>query len=212
MNICQVSKLLCKVGKSTECKNNYIKELVPPQDNYYCLEKVDGLWRYGLIMMENQNNPYMKQIKEFKTETEGAKYFFCDRLSAFYFSERIRPFMLKHGELDIGGPSFDENGLGKVMSMLGISSSLFHRDPRRYCKHRAIQLSSGDDTNYVVSFIDRKGNRVHSTIPINYQRAIFLTFKKVYMLYLFEQKVSNMLEMEGLGDDFSEEDINTFLS
>ncbi|QTN00534.1 hypothetical protein ERJ70_15260 [Sediminibacillus dalangtanensis] len=171
-----------------EYTNNYIKELVPPHDNYYCLEEVDGLWRYGLIMMENQNNPYMKQRKEFKTETEGAKYFFCDRLSAFYFSERIRPFMLKHGELDIGGPSFDENGLGKAMSMLGISSSLFHRDQRQDSKHRAIQLSSGDGTNYVVSFIDRKGSRVHFTIPINYQIAIFLTFKKVFMLYFLNKK------------------------
>ncbi len=168
MNISQVSRLLNYKGKHTQFTDKYIKEIVSPYENYYCLEKVNGLWKYGLIIMENQNNPYMKQIKEFKTETQGAKYFFCDRLSAFYFSERIRPFMLKHGELDIGGPSFDEKEIGKAMSLLGISSSLLLKGKQSDAKvkHRIIKLTKKDDSNYVVSLIDRKGVEIHSTIPI----------------------------------------------
>ncbi|PTY82162.1 hypothetical protein B5V90_20520, partial [Heyndrickxia sporothermodurans] len=124
MDIQQASRLLNVAGKQTSYQNNCIKEKVDLYENYYQLEKDRDKWKYGLFMVERQNNPYFKVQKEFDKETEGAKYFFLDRLSSFYFSTKIKPFMNSHSELDIGGSNFDENKLYKAMSILSIPSSL----------------------------------------------------------------------------------------
>jgi len=53
---------------------------------------------------------------------------------------------------------------------------------------------------------------IQSTVAIQNQRALFIAFKKVYLLYQFENEVKNLLETEGIANNFSEGDINTFLS
>ncbi|MBM7605182.1 hypothetical protein JOC75_003205 [Metabacillus crassostreae] len=210
MNIIQVAKLLNRVGKLVETKDGYLKEKEFYSENYYQLSEVDGVWEFGLVMIERTNNPKMRKLKEFSTETEGAKYFFLDRLSSFFFSEKVRPFMMAHDELDIGGSNFDIDMLFKTMSLLSIPSSLLIKAKQKV-KQRSIQLERVDETNYIVSFIGEKGEIIHSTIPINDHRALFIAFKKVYMLHLYEQEVTKLLEDEEIINDFSENDINLFL-
>lgn len=210
MNITQVAKLLNRVGKLVEIKDGYLREKEFHAENYHKLEKVDGVWEFGIVMIERATNPIMRKLKEFSTETEGAKYFFLDRLSSFFFSEKVRPFMMEHDELDIGGSNFDIDMLFKTMSLLSIPSSLLIIAKQKV-KQRSIQLERVDETNYIVSFIDEKGDIIHSTIPINYHRALFIAFKKVYMLHLFKQEVIKLLEGEEIINDFSENDISIFL-
>jgi hypothetical protein len=103
VDIKQVSRLLNSIGKSTTFHDGCIKEDVPHSENYYMLEKGSRKWEYGLLIREKENNQYMKKIKEFDTEAEGAKYFFLERLSSYYYSKKVRSFMIDHEELDIGG-------------------------------------------------------------------------------------------------------------
>ncbi|MCY9268712.1 hypothetical protein, partial [Bacillus licheniformis] len=79
-------------------------------------------------------------------------------------------------------------------------------------KNRAIMLEKKDETSSIVSFVNDKGNVIQSTVAIQNQRALFIAFKKVYLLYQFENEVKNLLETEGIANNFSEGDINTFLS
>ncbi|WP_226668930.1 hypothetical protein [Metabacillus litoralis] len=210
MNIIQVAKLLNRVGKLVEIKDGYLKENEFYSENYYQLKEVDGVWKFGLVMIERTYNPIIRKEKEFSTETEGAKYFFLDRLSSFFFLEKVRPFMMEHDELDIGGANFDIDMLFKTMSLLSIPSTLLIIAKQKV-KQRSIQLERVDETNYIVSFIGEKGDNIHSTIPINYHRALFIAFKKVYMLHLFEEEVIKLLEDEEIINDFSENDISIFL-
>lgn len=211
MDIGQVSRLLNHVGKLTTYQDNCIKEDAPPYENYYMLEKSGEKWEYGLFTLERENNPYLRKIKEFNTEAEGAKYFLLDRLSSYYYSERVGPFIMDHTELDIGGQNFDENKLVKALSLVGIPSSLYVID-KSQIKGRAIMLTQKDDTNSIVSFIDSIGNTVQSTVPINNQRALLVAFRKVFMLYLFETEVNQLLEAENITNVFTDKDINIFLS
>ena len=210
MNIDQASKLLNQLGKLTEVNNKQIEEIASPFENYHKLIKNGEIWEFGLFMVERQNNNYFKPLKQFSTESEGAKYFFLNRLSAYYFAEKISPFIMNHSQYDIGGPSFSEKKLLNAMSLLGIPSTLLSLDLEH--KNRAIKLKKVDELNFTVSYVDSKGNTVKSTIPMDYQRALFITFKKVFLLHLFEYDVSRVLEAEGIRLDFSDEDINVFLT
>lgn len=117
---------------------------------------------------------------------------------------------MEHEELDIGGPTFDQGKLFKAMSILGIPASLFAL-VQSQVRNRAIMLEKEDETSSIVSFVNDKGNVIQSTVAIQNQRALFIAFKKVYLLYQFENEVKNLLETEGIANNFSEGDINTFL-
>lgn len=208
--ISQAAKILNHIGKITEVKENYIKEVLPPYENYCVLEIKGEIWEFGLFMVERQNNNYFKPIKQFSTESEGAKYFFLNRLSEYYFAEKISPFIMNHPQYDIGGPSFSEKKLLNAMSLLGIPSTLLSLDQEH--KNRAIKLTKVDELNFTVSYVDSKGNTVKSTIPIDYQRTLFIAFKKVFLLHLFEQNVSRILQFEGVRAEISEENLNVFLT
>ncbi|MFB6498289.1 hypothetical protein [Bacillus haynesii] len=211
MNINQALKILNKLGKSTTLEDSCIKENVAPYENFYKLKKDKDKWVYGLFMVERQNNPYLEITKEFDNEVEGAKHFFLDRLSSFYFLEKFQLFVMEHEELDIGGPTFDQSKLFQAMSILGIPASLFALGQSQV-KNRAIMLEIEDEASSIVSFVNNKGNVIQSTVAIQNQRALFIAFKKVYLLYQFENEVKNLLEAEGIANNFSEGDINTFLS
>ncbi|MFK3961942.1 hypothetical protein [Pseudalkalibacillus hwajinpoensis] len=214
MNIKQVSMFMNKLGVLTTCENNVLQEIKQPYENYYKLEEDNNTWLYGLFMVENQNNPYLKEIKKFDSETDGAKHFLLSRLSSYYFSKRVRQFMMENDELDIGGPPFDENKLYKAMASSGIPAStiLLGQFDKTVINNRVIKLTEKDENDFVVSFINSNGKVVHSTLPIHYQRAYFMVFKKAYLLHLFEQEVSDLLEKENLRKDISDRDISIFLA
>lgn len=211
MNINQAHKMLNKLGKSTTLEDSCIKENVAPYENFHKLEKDKDKWVYGLFMVERQNNPYLQITKKFDTEVEGAKHFFLDSLSSFYFLEKFQRFVMEHEELDIGGSTFDQSKLLKAMSILGVPASLFALGQSQV-RNRAIMLEKEDETSSIVSFVNDKGNVIQSTVAIRNQRALFIALKKVYLLYKFENEVKNLLETEGIANNFSEGDIKTFLS
>ncbi|MDQ0216298.1 hypothetical protein J2S13_002739 [Oikeobacillus pervagus] len=110
----------------------------------------------------------------------------------------------------------EERGLNLIHifrdeGILSIPSSLLLK-AKQHVKNRAIKLTKVDETNFIVSFVDCNANIVQSTIPIDYERALFIAFKKVYMLYLFEQEVKKLLEMEEIKSEFSDKEISIFLS
>ena len=213
MKLREASTLMKRLGLRTLCKDNVLQELKSPYENYYKLKGCNNTWQYGLFMVENQSYPFLKEIKKFNTEAEGAKYFVFHRLSSYYFSERVRPFIMSHPELDIGGPLFDIKKLNKAMSVIGIPSSIV--SIRGFKEHRLdrkmIELRKNDDEAFVVSFINSNGGVIQSTIPLHYQRALFIVFKKAYLLHLFEGEVSQLLEKENLRKKFSDRDISSFL-
>ncbi|MEH6974203.1 hypothetical protein [Bacillus sp. JJ675] len=211
MDIKQACTLLNRIGKPVSLQDSGIKEDVPPYENYHRLEKRTDKWIYGLFVCERENNPYLKTIKEFNEEVEGVKYFFLDRLSSFYFLNKIQAFMRDHEELDIGGPKFDDNKLLKAMSLFGIPSSFFVLRQSEI-KSKAIMMTKVDEDHSIISFVNSNGNVIHSTISIKNQRALFIAFKKIFMLYIFENEVIKLLESEGIANEFSERDVNTFLS
>ena len=202
------------LGIVTTCNDDFLKEIKPPYENYYKLEKSNNTWLFGLFMVEKQNNPYLKEIKKFDSETEGAKYFLLNRLSAYYFSERVRQFIMRYDELDIGGATFNASKLNRAMSLIGIPSStlVIGKLENKRLDNRIIKLTEEDEASFIVSFIDSNGKVIQSTIPLDYQRALFIVFKKVYLLYLFEREVSGLLDKKGLKKDISDKDISIFLS
>ncbi|MCI4129871.1 hypothetical protein [Bacillus haynesii] len=211
MNINQAHKILNKLGKSTTLEDSCMKENVAPYENFYILKRDEDKWVYGLFMVERQNTPYLEITKEFDTEVEAAKHFFLDRLSSFYFLEKFLLFVMEYEGLGIGGPTFNQSKLFKAMSILGIPASLFALGQSQV-RNRAIMLEMEDEASSVVSFVNDKGNVIQSTVAIRNRRALFIAFKKVYLLYQFENEVKNLLEAEGIANNFSEGDINTFLS
>lgn len=113
-----------------------------------------------------------------------------------------------HRELEIGYPTFDENKLSKVMLLLITPSSLLVFGNYQV-NHRTIKLTKEDDTNYTVSFIGVNGYIIHPSLPMKYHRALFFTFRDIYLLHIYEQGISKILEGEGI--ILSDEDINSFL-
>lgn len=211
VNINDVSELLNKVGESTTIENTSLKQLTGPYENYYKLEGNGGKWLYGLYVVEKQNNPYFDVIKEFDTEEEGAKYYFLDRLSSQYFLTKVQPFMLAHGELDINGPKFNESKLYQAMTMLKIPKYYFVTDPSQIVKgHRCIMLTKKEQEKWSVSFIAPSGKVINQSLPIDHQWALFIAFRKVYRLYIYETEVKNLLESNNVNIDFTEKEINKF--
>lgn len=62
---------------------------------------------------------------------------------------------MRHRELEIGHPTFNEKKLNKAMSLLNIPSSLLIGNYK--VNHRAINLTTVNDSNYVVSFNGKSG-------------------------------------------------------
>ncbi len=210
MNIHQTSKILNSIGILTNSNNHCLEEIKGPYENYHKLEKkIDGNWVYGLFIVERQNEPYLEKIKEFDSEVEGAKFFLLKRLAFFYYSEKVSPFKMNHPELYIGGLTFDEIKLDKAMSLLSIPTSILEKGNKQG-ENRAINLSKLDNTNFIVSFSDSNGKKIHSTLPLSYQRALSFTFRKVYLLHIYEQEISKILKKEGI--ILTDEDISIFLT
>ncbi|MGD7044802.1 hypothetical protein [Jeotgalibacillus proteolyticus] len=210
MNMKQAAELLSREGKSMIYKNNSLQEEVSPYDNYYQLKEDEHKWVYGFWMVERQNNPYFKKRKEFDTEEEGAKYFFLQTLSTHYFSKYLEEFIKQHPEVDIYGDTFDERVLRQAMSLLSIPSTLLAND-KNQITNKAIVLEKSGDSHTVILFVNEKGETVKSTLPIENESVMFFAFKKVYKLYLFEKKVSPLLESYNLRDQFTDEDIFLFI-
>lgn len=103
MNISIAAEIMNKAGKQIKLEPEKLVELNPPFENYHYLIKVGEEWEFGLASIERQEVPKEKVIKRFKSEKDAAKHFLMNRLSAFYFSKEVRPFMMKHEEFDIGG-------------------------------------------------------------------------------------------------------------
>jgi len=211
MNIKQAAELLNREGKSMLLKSNELQEEVSAFSNYYHLKLNEHKWLYGVWMVERQNNPYIKVEKEFESEEEAAKYLFLKLLSSHYFSKYVGEFMKRHPELAIGEDSFDERGLRQSMSLLKIPSSFLIKD-KTQAKNRAIMLNEKGDEQNFLSFVNSNGEIVHSSLPMDNQSALFFAFKGIYMLYLFEKKVSPLLESYDLRDEFTDHDINFFIS
>ncbi|MGG1686648.1 hypothetical protein [Pseudalkalibacillus sp. NRS-1564] len=214
MKLRQASTLMNRPGLHTLCKDDVLQERKSPYENYYKLTRCNNTWQYGLFVVENQNNPFFKEMQKFHSEAEGAKYFLFHRLSSYYFSERIRPFMISHSELDIGGPFFDLKKLKKAMSLIGIPPSIVSvgKVKELRLERKRIALIKKDDGTFIVSFMNGNGEVIQSTMPVDYKRALFIIFKKVYLLHLFEREVSEWLEKENLRKYVSDRDISIFLS
>lgn len=208
MKIKDVTELLNAVGVKVSYNNNIIKEDVPPYTNYYQLEKKDS-WEYGLFICELENQPYVKNIYNFDSEDEGAKYFFLDRLSSYYFTNRIQPFIAQYKEFNIGGTNFSEDKLIKALNMLSIPSSYVYDKKNNVTMSISIEQTS--DTLYKLSVIGKNGAVLQSVPPMSRQRALFMAFKKVYLLYIYDTMVSETLRNFSLLNEFKEEDVRYFL-
>ncbi|MDG5472084.1 hypothetical protein P6709_10000 [Jeotgalibacillus sp. ET6] len=209
MNMEQAAELLRHEGIPIINNNNCIQEEVLPHSNYSQLKLNKDKWLYGVWMIERENNPYLDVEEEFNSEDEGAKYFFIDLLSSHYFSKYVEEFMMNHPEFGIGRDTFDERGLLTAMSLLSIPSSYLIKD-KNEAKNRAILLDRDDDTT-VISLVNPSGQIAKSSLPIKNHRALFFAFKGIYKLYLFEKKVSPLLEPYNLRNEFSDEDIFSFI-
>lgn len=73
------------------------------------------------------------------------------------------------------------------MSLFGIPSSFFVLRQSEI-KSKAIMMTKVDEDHSIISFVNSNSNVIHSTISIKNQRALFIAFKKIFMLYIFEMK------------------------
>ncbi|MGD7044801.1 hypothetical protein [Jeotgalibacillus proteolyticus] len=209
MNMKQAAELLSQEGISTILKHNVLQEEPRPYESYYQLKKSEEKWLYGLFMVERQNNPYLKVRKEFNAEEEGAKYFFIDRLSSHYFLKYIQEFISQHPEVDIYSDTFDEEELQRAMSLLAIPPYYLAKGETKG-KNKAIRLDKKDDNHTVISFLNDEGECVKSTLPIENESLLFFAFTTIYKLYLFEKRLSPLLELHHLRDEFTDDDIYLF--
>jgi hypothetical protein len=210
MKIKDAAELLNNEGIKVSYNNNFIKEELPPYTNYYQLEKKDT-WEYGMFICERENNPYVKSIYNFDSEDESVKYFYLDRLSSYYFKNRIQPFIAQHNEFDIGGTNFSEDKLVESLYILSIPSSYLFNKKNKNSTTMSILVEQTSNTLYKISLIGTNGAVLQSVPPMSRQRALFLAFKKVYLLYIYDTTVSETLRKFGLLNEFKEEDVRYFL-
>lgn len=210
LNMKEASQLLNAAGKKTILQSNVLREDAPPYENFYQVEEVDGKWVFGVFKIERENNPYLSKEKVFDTEEQAAVHFFLHRLSFLYFEQYVKPFMKKNENLDIGGPDFSKNELIQALNSLNIPRELLVTKHDQI-KGKSVFLDEKDPAEAVVSILNGNGNVLHSTIPIPYQTALFMTFKKTYMLYLYETKVKELLKKEQVTAPISDEQMLVFL-
>ena len=212
MKIKHAAELLEKAGIKVSYSIDFIKEEVPPFTNYYQLEKRDT-WEYGLFICERENHPYIRNIYKFDSEDRGVKYFFLDRLSSYYFTNRIQPFIAQHNELDIGGTGFSEERLVKALNLLNIPSSyLYDKNNKNHTNTTmSISIEQTPDMLYQLSLRGKNGVILQSIPSMSRQRALFMVFKKIYLLFIYDTTVRKTLQNSGLLSEFTEEDIKYFL-
>jgi hypothetical protein len=210
MNICIAAKIMNKVGKQVTIEFDKLVEVNPPYENYHYLRKVGGEWEFRLMLVERQEVPYVKVIKLFKTEEKVAMYFLMNRLSAFYFDKRIRPFMMKHEGFDIGGPEFNERNFHEAIHLIGIPPTLFSLNGTIVKTNRIIVEE--EDGTFIVKVRGEDGKTISSTLPVSKKRALFFAFKKLFLFHLFNKEVKDLLIEHGEGNDITDEDISVFLT
>lgn len=210
MNISIAAKIMNKAGKQITIEPDKLVEINPPYENYHYLKKVREEWEFGLLLVERQEVPNEKVIKLFKSEEEAAMYFLMNRLSAFYFAKRIRPFMMEHEEFDIGGPEFNERKFHEAIYLIGISPTLFSLNDTILKTNRIIV--DAEDDKFIVKYRGEDGKTISSTLPISKKRALFFAFKKLFLIYIFNKEVKNLLIEHGEGNNITDEDISVFLT
>jgi hypothetical protein len=210
MNISIAAKIMNKVGKQITIEPDKLVEINPPYENYHYLKKVREEWEFGLLLVERQEIPNEKVIKLFKSEKEAAVYFLMNRLSAFYFAKRIRPFMMEHEEFDIGGLEFNERKFHEAIYLIGIPPTLFSLNDTILKTNRIIV--DAEDDKFIVKYRGEDGKTISSTLPISKKRALFFAFKKLFLIYIFNKEVKDLLIEHGEGNNITDEDISVFLT
>ncbi|MGM0852572.1 MAG: hypothetical protein ACQEWI_08170 [Bacillota bacterium] len=210
MNIITVAKIMNKAGKQITIEPDKLVEINPPYENYHYLKEVGEDWEFGLMLVERQEVPNEKVIKLFKSEEDAAMYFLMNRLSAFYFAKRIRPFMMEHEEFDIGGPKFNERKFHEAIYLIGIPPTLISLNDTIVKTNRIIV--EAEDDRFIVKYRGGNGKTISSTLPVSKKRALFFAFKKLFLLYLFNEEVNELLIEHGEGNNVTDEDISVFLT
>ncbi|MGM0751801.1 MAG: hypothetical protein ACQET6_07685 [Bacillota bacterium] len=212
MNISIAAKIMNKAGKQITIEPDKLVEINPPYENYHYLKKVREEWEFGLLLVERQEIPNEKVIKLFKSEKEAAVYFLMNRLSAFYFAKRIRPFMMKQEGFDIGGPEFNERKFHEAIYLVGIPPTLFSLNETISKANRIIVEVEGEDEKFIVKYRGEDGKTISSTLPVSKKRALFFAFKKLFLFHLFNKEIKDLLLEHGEGNDITDEDISVFLT
>jgi hypothetical protein len=210
MYISIAAKIMNKAGKQIKIEPEKLVEINPPYENYHYLKKVGEEWEFGLLLVERQEVPSEKVIKLFKSEEEAAMYFLMNRLSAFYFDKRIRPFMMKLEGFDIGGPEFNERKFHEAIYLVGIPPTLFSLNETISKANRIIV--EAEDEKFIVKYRGEDGKTISSTLPVSKKRALFFAFKKLFLFHLFNKEVTDLLIEHGEGNDITDEDISVFLT
>jgi hypothetical protein len=210
MNISIAAKIMNKAGKQIKIEPEKLVVINPPYENYHYLKKVGEEWEFGLLLVERQEVPSEKVIKLFKSEEEAAMYFLMNRLSAFYFDKRIRPFMMEHEEFDIGSPEFNERKFHEAIYLVGIPPTLFSLNETISKANRIIV--EAEDEKFIVKYRGEDGKTISSTLPVSKKRALFFAFKKLFLFHLFNKEVTDLLIEHGEGNDITDEDISVFLT
>jgi hypothetical protein len=210
MNISIAAKIMNKAGEQIKIEPEKLVEINPPYENYHYLKKVGEEWEFGLLLVERQEVPSEKVIKLFKSEEEAAMYFLMNRLSAFYFDKRIRPFMMKHEGFDIGGPEFNERKFHEAIYLVGIPPTLISFNETISKANRIIV--EAEDEKFIVKYRGEDGKTISSTLPVSKKRALFFAFKKLFLFHLFNKEVKDLLIEHGEGNDITDEDISVFLT
>ncbi|MBU5465774.1 hypothetical protein KQI49_02895 [Virgibacillus sp. MSJ-26] len=208
MDIKITAKMLNDVGKKIIYNKNKLEEVVPDFQNYYVLKKAEDKWVYGLFMQEGNNQPYLKSDEQFLKESEASKYFFLKQLSRFYFNTIIKSFIQKHPALGIGRPQFDEESLLNSFKSAGIPKEILSKEKDN---KMSVSIEEKGD-KYIVVYYGNGGKEINSTYPIAKSQALFLAFRKGFLLHLYETRVKDLLRKNGLKDEITDKDINIFIT
>src|SRR5699024_11022061 len=65
---------------------------------------------------------------------------------------------------------------------------------------------------YIVVYYGNGGKEINSTYPIAKSQALFLAFRKGFLLHLYETRVKDLLRKNGLKDEITDKDINIFIT
>ncbi|SFX76072.1 hypothetical protein SAMN04487866_12311 [Thermoactinomyces sp. DSM 45891] len=204
----QAGALLNKVGYAVTVANQNLRKITKtPYDGYDEIKKVGERWVYGYMVIERTNTPYFQEKKQFSTENEATVYYFLRSLFIHYKDTIVLDFNRKH-MIYIDPTVADPDPIYQAFQLAGIPRSkfCFNEPPTNTCMH----LEQTAEDKCTISLVV-KGKVVRCLPFQDYPWGLSVAYSDTFLLHLFQTKLPKLLQSEGITEELTAQDLDTYL-
>lgn len=190
MNRLQLIQICDDLGISLVVDDHIIAEKKGYYENYKQIENDGSQWCYSEVDFERRPSPEKEVMAKFNGEKEAIKYFFLNILKDVY-SKKIyipnNPVRKIH--------TLEE--LKIYFQSLGIRNEYYSFDEIRpqemYAEYENDKLR--------VSYIGENMQKKFTTMPLEFERGLFVMYKFTYSLFLLKQFIEKNISNEKFDDN-----------